>query len=71
MERTLNEIKRSLEMGLFGMTKKEAIAKQICIDCKAEIGPRLRDDAEQREYLISGLCGPCWERTVKPFVEEL
>src|SRR5258708_7750619 len=49
-----------LSRDLYGMTKTEAIAQNICIDCKKF--PKNYSDAGHKEYLISGLCEPCYDR---------
>jgi hypothetical protein len=67
MPSSLQELKDTIARAAFGMTKAEAHAKGICIDCKAT--PRIMSDAGKREYLISGLCEPCFDKVT--FGEEM
>jgi len=66
----LDDLKDNLALGLFGMTKREAVEKFICIDCKRPVDEiLLPTPAARREYKISGLCEPCWDRSVGKFAK--
>lgn len=56
----LQQFKDDVARAHHGITMREALARRICIDCKQP--PALRTDAERREYQISGLCGPCYDK---------
>lgn len=58
----LQGFKDSLSRGTYGMTKAEAHAKGVCVDCKQPVAGLLRTIAEEREYRISGICGLCWDK---------
>lgn len=60
----LQQFKADTALRVHGMTKAEAVRQHICIDCKQP--PVLRNDAEHREYQITGLCGPCFDKTFPP-----
>ena len=51
-----------LAKSLYGMTKQEALAKGICIDCKESAIPKCYSEAGKREYRISGLCEKCFDK---------
>lgn len=61
----LQELKDGIARNLFGMTIKDAIQQRICIDCKKS--PKFYSEAGRREYLISGLCEPCFDRITKDY----
>ncbi len=46
---------------LYGMTKREAQSKGICLVCKEEALPKCHSAAGQREYQLSGFCEPCFD----------
>jgi hypothetical protein len=48
----------NLAYELYGMTKKEAHEKHICISCRQV--PPLESPVDINEYRISGLCGRCF-----------
>jgi hypothetical protein len=52
------------------MTKDEAVAKGICIDCKEPALAKCYSDAGRREYRISGLCEKCFD-SITADVEDL
>ena len=62
---SLQEFKDKTATSAFGMTKSEAHAKGICIDCKEpvnilellELSP-----IDAKEYQISGICPKCWDK---------
>jgi|GEM_PF-1851326 len=49
-----------LTQELYGMTKAEAFAQNICISCKKP--PTFYSPAGKKEYPISGLCEPCFDK---------
>lgn len=59
---TLQNFKDKLAKDTFGMTKADAVAKDICIDCKEPALPKCYSDAGKREYKISGLCEECFDK---------
>ena len=63
----LNDLKKSLAMEIFDMTKEEAISKNICINCKQP--PVFNTLLGQKEYQISGLCEPCFDEITTPIEE--
>jgi len=52
-----------MEIAIFGITKKEAIKLHICINCRQK--PKFYSDAGFREYRISALCEPCFDKTTE------
>jgi hypothetical protein len=48
----------------FGETREEAQDKRVCVSCKQH--PTFTTEAGRREYEISGLCEPCWNRIMMP-----
>lgn len=58
----LQQFKENAARYAHGMTKTEAVSQHICIDCKQP--PVLRNEAERREYQITGLCGPCFDKAI-------
>jgi hypothetical protein len=48
----------------FGETREEAQGKRVCVSCKQH--PTFTTEAGRREYEISGLCEPCWDRIMMP-----
>ena len=59
---SLQEFRDELSKSAHGMTRDEAHAKGVCVDCKLPIHGRLKNEVDAREYQISGVCGPCWEQ---------
>ncbi len=58
--------KDDLANNLFNMTVKEAINKNICIDCKQPITDKsFYSQAGIKEYQISGLCEYCFDKIIK------
>lgn len=55
----LNKLKDDTAKVAFKMTKREAIAKGICINCKEK--PKFYSRMGQKEYGISGLCEYCFD----------
>jgi hypothetical protein len=51
--------KDALAVSCYGMTKDEALAKNICIQCRQK--PTFSTPEGEKEYPISGLCEPCWD----------
>ena len=58
---TIQKMKDSLSKDIFGLTKNEANAKGICIQCKEEALSKCYSDAGRREYYISGMCEKCFD----------
>ncbi len=52
----------------FGMTKAEAHAQRICISCKQP--PTFSTDAGRREYQITAVCEPCFDKMFPPEEDE-
>ena len=65
METTLDDLKNSLSMQLFGITAQEAKDKGICVSCREPAYPKCYSEAGRREYLISGLCEECFDAITK------
>ena len=59
---TDDDLQSRLQRGLdqFRDEVELAQAQQVCVICKRP--PQLRTEAEVREYRISGVCGPCWDK---------
>jgi hypothetical protein len=61
---SLQSVKDTLAVAMFGITASQAVDQLICIQCKrpiVDIGfPTLQDSAE---YLISGICHKCYPST--------
>ena len=55
----LQELKDKLSIDATGMTKAEAVERNICIMCKKP--PTFQTLAGIREYNISGMCEPCFD----------
>lgn len=53
------ELQKEMSRDVFGMTKEDALAQNICIQCKRV--PTFSSDAGRREYQISGVCEPCFD----------
>lgn len=62
---TVKDFQDNLAKDLFNMTREEAIAKSICIDCKEEALPKCYSENGRKEYLISGLCELCYDKAIK------
>ena len=56
----LQKLKNSLEKDLYGITKEEALNRNICIDCKQP--PTFYSREGRSEYKISGYCEPCFDK---------
>ena len=61
----LNKLKNAFSQQTFGMTKQKAIQQGICIDCKKP--PMFYTELGMKEYYISGLCEPCFDRITKDY----
>jgi hypothetical protein len=48
----------------FGETREDAKDKRVCVSCKQH--PTFTTEAGRREYEISGLCEPCFDRIALP-----
>ena len=55
-------LKDDIANSLYGMTKAEAHAKGICIQCQEPAIPKCYSDAGREEYKISGLCEECFDQ---------
>lgn len=62
MKVNMDDVKDNLSRAATGMTKAEAHAQGICIECKQPWQPKTHTDAGQREYQISGVCEECFDR---------
>lgn len=59
----LEKLKDLTAQQAFGMTKAEAVAQGLCIQCRQP--PRFYSDAGRQEYRISGLCEYCFDEITK------
>ncbi len=62
----LADLKNNLSILVFGITTEQAIAQGICIDCKEPALQKCTTELGRKEYGISGLCEPCWDRICLP-----
>jgi len=53
----------NLSKSVYGLTKTEAIAKEICITCKMSVKPGVNIHSPEgaAEYRISGMCEDCFD----------
>ena len=58
----LEEMKEKMSEGLFGLSRKEAIKKGVCLNCGKPALERCYSDAGRREFLISGFCELCFDK---------
>ena len=67
---SLREFQDKVSMMAHGMTKGEAVEKDICVNCKQPISMSFKktgkkgeiySDAGEREYKISGVCETCFD----------
>lgn len=58
----LEKLKTELAQGIYGITKQEAYARNICIDCKEPWEPKTHTDAGRREYRITAICEECRDK---------
>lgn len=57
----------TLAKGLYGITIHEAHAQAICIDCKKPMsGIGFPTNYDVKEYVMSGLCHICWDKSMSP-----
>jgi hypothetical protein len=61
----LSSLLESMQRGLYGWTKADAHALSLCIKCRSLAAPKCHTKEDTREYLISGLCGECFEAITK------
>lgn len=61
----MQDIRDITAKAAFDMTKGEAHAAGVCVQCKKP--PTFSTAAGAREYHITGICEPCWD---KMFPEE-
>lgn len=69
---SLQQLKDGMAKSCYGMTKQEAIAQGICVDCKqginVQVGTRERipgiiySVGGVKEYKITGLCEFCYDK---------
>ena len=68
----MNAVLDGLHVGVYGITRSEAIEQRICISCKETVIIHGNDkeesltDIELAEYKISALCKNCQERAFAP-----
>ncbi len=62
---TLQDFKDDFATNLYGMTQKEAWDQDICIKCRQPPLPRCPGPLDMKEYLISALCGICFDEITK------
>lgn len=48
----------------FGITVQEAHEQGICVNCKEP--PTFSTEAGRREYQLSGMCEPCFDKLTPP-----
>lgn len=67
----LNELIDEFAKKLFGITKKEAHWKEICIKCKRSVEEfkREMDVLDKEEYKISALCPKCYAESCETLRE--
>ncbi len=58
---SLQDFKDALSRAATGMTKGEAHANGVCVECKQPWHPRTHTEAGRREYAISGMCEDCFD----------
>ena len=58
----LDKLKDSLMKEGFEITKPEAHEKGICINCLEIALPKCYSNAGHKEYRITGLCEPCFDK---------
>lgn len=60
---SLRDFKDGLGKEIFGKSASEAWEERICLSCKKPVSAEIiRSQAEAKEYQISGLCGPCFDK---------
>lgn len=62
----LTDFKTALEnklikAGMFKMSKKEALEKELCIICGEPALAKCTTDAGRKEFFISAYCEPCFD----------
>lgn len=65
MASAMDEFKDMMAKNVFGITKTDAIEKNICVNCKQDWEPKTHTELGRREYRISGLCEECWDSITK------
>lgn len=60
MNKKLQDFKDEVSKMAHGMTRGEAVVRGICISCKEPA--TWYSEAGRREYHISGMCEPCWDK---------
>lgn len=59
---SVQNFKDGVAKGIFGMSATEAREKRVCVSChKPYSSEIIRSEAEEREYVVSALCGPCYD----------
>lgn len=66
----VNRLITNLSKDLFEMTREEAWASNICINCKESIEGKIYSKAGWAEYKISGMCEHCYDELFKDDVSE-
>ena len=58
----LKPTKNEMAKDVFGMSLEEAWAEGLCIKCREPAMPKCYSDAGRKEFRISGLCEPCFDK---------
>ena len=58
----LEKLKEKVSKDLFGLSRKEAIEKGICLQCREPALEKCYSNAGRREFFISGLCEKCFDK---------
>ncbi len=61
MSDPLKDIRDITAKSAFGMTREEAQAKKVCVNCKLPVEGRIHTPAGHREYHITAMCEVCWD----------
>lgn len=61
----LKNFQDRLSIAAHGITKDEAIAKAICVECRLDWRSSTKSEAGIREYAISGMCEECFDTLFK------
>ena len=70
MSNSLQDFKNELAEELYGITQQEAWDQGICICCKDHAMTKNESELDKAEYLISALCGPCFDNITKESEDE-
>jgi len=62
----LDDLKDYLSVRLFGMTRKEARERGICVNCRKAVSQiEFSSELRRSEYRASGLCPECFMMVIK------